>query len=45
MPSIVFNENEIETTGKGIVNKSGYVYVGRKHKGELVTWIKLKVIE
>lgn len=42
MPSLVFDTDEIEADSKGIVNKSGYLYVGRKYTGQEVTWVKLK---
>lgn len=42
MPEIIFKMDEIEESEKSKVNKSGYAYVGRKHAGKEVTWIKLK---
>jgi len=43
MPNLVFNNDEVEDNGKGIVNeKSGYLYVGRKFAGREVRWIRLK---
>ena len=42
MPSLFFDVQEVEETKTGKVNKSGYLYVGRKHKDKEVIWIKLK---
>ncbi len=42
MPSLFFDVQEVEETKTGKVNKSGYLYVGRKHKDHEVIWIKLK---
>ena len=42
MPSLIFDPQEIEETKTGKVNKSGFLYVGRKHFSKEVTWIKLK---
>lgn len=42
MPSLFFDVQEVEETKTGNVNKSGYLYVGRKHKDKEVIWIKLK---
>lgn len=45
MPDLVFNQDEIDASGKGEVNYSGYLYVGRKYKDKEVVWIKLKKVE
>ncbi len=42
MPSLFFDVQEVEETKTGKVNKSGHLYVGRKHKDKEVIWIKLK---
>ena len=42
MPSLFFDVQEVEETKTGKVNKSGYLYVGRKHKDKEIIWIKLK---
>ncbi len=42
MPRLIYDADEIEETGKHIVNKHGYLYVGRKHEGKILVWIKLK---
>ncbi len=42
IPSLFFDVQEVEETKTGKVNKSGYLYVGRKHKDKEVIWIKLK---
>lgn len=42
MPKLIFDANEIEEQGKHTVNKSGYLYVGRKFADQELTWIKLR---
>jgi len=42
MPSLFFDVDEVEETKTGKINKSGYLYVGRKYVGQEVTWVKLK---
>ena len=42
MPSLLFDVLEIEETDTAEVNKSGYAYIGRKHTGKEITWVKLK---
>jgi hypothetical protein len=42
MPSLFFDLQEVEETKTGKINKSGYLYVGRKHYNKEVIWIKLK---
>lgn len=42
MPSLFFDVQGVEETKTGKMNKSGYLYVGRKHKDKEVVWIKLK---
>ena len=42
MPFLFFGDYEIEDTNVSKVNASGYAYVGRKHTGKEITWIKLK---
>jgi len=42
MPNLIFDVKEIDETKTGKVNKSGYLYIGRKYMGEEVTWVKLK---
>ena len=42
MPSLFFDVQEVEETKTGKVNKSGYLYVGRRHMGKNVVWVKVK---
>lgn len=41
MPKLIYDVDEIEASGEGMVNDSGNIYISRKHRGMKVHWILL----